>query len=169
MRWRLILEEYNPELIYIQGSKNIAADTLSRLDIGDTHNPIKPNISPLAEHFSLEKEDVLCPVNYKTIMQYQQNNKSLIETAELNKYYLIKHFHGADKKYYLLCRKHKIVIPKLLGKQVVEWYHNALCYPGETCTELSIAQHFYWRNSRKTVHEVCSKYEACQFLIRHKQ
>ena len=32
MRRRLILEEYNPELIYIQGSKNIAADALSRLN-----------------------------------------------------------------------------------------------------------------------------------------
>ena len=29
MRWRLTLEEYNPELTYIQGSKNIAAFALS--------------------------------------------------------------------------------------------------------------------------------------------
>ena len=41
MQWRLILEKYSPKLIYIQGSKNIAKDTLSRLDIGDTANPIK--------------------------------------------------------------------------------------------------------------------------------
>ena len=26
MRWRLILEEYNPKLIYIEGSKNVAAE-----------------------------------------------------------------------------------------------------------------------------------------------
>ena len=44
MRWRLILEEYNPELIYKQGFKNIVADALSRLDIVDTNNPIKPNM-----------------------------------------------------------------------------------------------------------------------------
>ena len=81
MIWSLILEEYNPELIYIQGSNTIAADTLSRLDIVDTNSPIKLNISSLAEHLSLEKEDVLHPVNYKTIMQYQQNNKPLVETA----------------------------------------------------------------------------------------
>ena len=41
IRWRLILEEYNPELIYIQGSKNIVADALSRLDIVDTNKSIK--------------------------------------------------------------------------------------------------------------------------------
>ena len=40
-QWELILEEYSPELIYIQGFKNTAADALSRLDIVDTPNPIK--------------------------------------------------------------------------------------------------------------------------------
>ena len=49
-------------------------------------------------------------------MQYQQNDKPLIETAKLNKDCSIKHFHGAVMKYYLICRKHKIVIPKLLEK-----------------------------------------------------
>ena len=98
-------------------------------------------------------------------MRYQQNNKPLLaQTAKLHKDYSIKHFHGADKKYSLICRKHKIVVPKLLEKQVLEWRHNALYHPGETHTELSIAQHFYWNNLRKTVHEVCSKCKACQFL-----
>ena len=75
MRWRNILEEYNPVLIHIlQGSKIIAAGTLSRLDIVCTHYPIKPDMSSLVGHFCLEKEDVLHLVNCKTIMQYQQNN-----------------------------------------------------------------------------------------------
>ena len=113
MRWRLILGEYNPELIYIQDSKNIAAGVLSRLDIVDTNNPIKPNMSSFAKHFFLEKENVLHPVNYKYIMQYQQSVKPLLETVKLNKDYLINHFYGAHKKYSLICRKHKIAIPKL--------------------------------------------------------
>ena len=117
MRQRLILEEHNPGLIYTQGSKNIAADALSRIEVVDTNNPIKPNMSSLAEHFSLEKENVLHPVNYKTIMRYQENDKSLIETAKLNKDYSTKHFHRVDKKYSLICAKHKIVIPKPLEKK----------------------------------------------------
>ena len=56
------------------------------------------------------------------------------------------------------------MIPKLLEKQVIEWYDNALCHPGESHTELSIAQHFYWKNLHKIVREVCSKYKACQFI-----
>ena len=62
-----------------------------------------------------------------------------------------------------------VVIPKQLEKQVVEWYHNALCHPGETRTELSISQHFYWKNLRKTVHEICTKCKTCQFLKRNKK
>ena len=31
-RWRLILEEYGPEIIYTQGEDNIVADAMSRLE-----------------------------------------------------------------------------------------------------------------------------------------
>ena len=41
-------------------------------------------MSLLAEHFSLEREDVLHPANYKIIMQNQLNKISLNETAKLN-------------------------------------------------------------------------------------
>ena len=59
-------------------------------------------MSSLTEHFSLEKEDVPHPFHYKTIMQYQQNNKSLMETSKLNKDYAIKFFHGTDQTYSLI-------------------------------------------------------------------
>ena len=49
MQWILILEEYSPELIYIQGSKNITADILSRENIVDTPNPVKNHIKPINE------------------------------------------------------------------------------------------------------------------------
>ena len=35
MRWRLILEEFGPELKYIKGENNVVADTLSRLEMSD--------------------------------------------------------------------------------------------------------------------------------------
>ena len=62
-------------------------------------------------------------------MQYQQNNKSLVDTAKSSKDYSIKHFHRANKKYYLICRKHKNLIPKLVEKQEVKYYHNTLYHP----------------------------------------
>ena len=43
MRWKLILEEFIPELIYIKGSQNIVADALSCLDKIDYLNNAKSN------------------------------------------------------------------------------------------------------------------------------
>ena len=93
MRWRLILEEFSPELIYIKGSKNIVADALSRLDKIDNvnntssnntnnNNKVEPTLESLSENFALNKEDVLHPTSFKTIMRFKQKNKFLIEIAK---------------------------------------------------------------------------------------
>ena len=54
---------------YVYKSFNIiAADALSRLDIVETDNPIKPNMLSLDVHFSLSKRYDLYPFNYKSII-----------------------------------------------------------------------------------------------------
>jgi hypothetical protein len=63
MRWRLVLEEYGPELEYIEGERNVVADTLSRLDIEDDRETLKttgksstsPNVSVLMMMTSLNQ------------------------------------------------------------------------------------------------------------------
>ena len=35
MRWRLILEEFGPELKYIKGENNVVANTISLIEISD--------------------------------------------------------------------------------------------------------------------------------------
>ena len=61
---------YSPELIYIKGSKNIATDALSRLDIVDTPNPVKNYTKSVNGHYGLEDEDISHPTNCKTIIQH---------------------------------------------------------------------------------------------------
>ena len=151
MQWRLILEEYHHELICIQGSKNIATDTytkvfkiiavdaLSRLDIVDTPNPVQKNIKCVNNHYGLEDKEISPPSNYKVIIQNQQKNKELIKISQTYKDYSKLNFHGADKKYSLICKNRKIGIPKQLENQIVEWYHDTSCHHGETHTELSIS------------------------------
>ena len=45
MRWRLILEEFRPELKYIKGEKKVVANALSWLEISDNQDIL--NISEL--------------------------------------------------------------------------------------------------------------------------
>ena len=93
MQWRLFLEEYSPELVYIQGSKNVAANALSRLDLDTDTVPVKATEHSMAELFALKEEDIL------------HQDDSQIKIAKERNDYSIKHFHGADKKYSLICRK----------------------------------------------------------------
>ena len=65
--WRI----YSPELIYIQGSKNIESYALSRLDIVDTPNTVKNNIKSIYEHYGLDDEDISHLTNYKIIIWNQ--------------------------------------------------------------------------------------------------
>ena len=61
------------------------------------------------------------------------------------------------------------MIPKQLQRRIVQWYHDTLSHLGETQTELTIAQYFYWKNLRKTVEDVCSTCDVCQRLKRNKK
>ena len=62
------MKEYSPELIYIQGSKNIPADALSRSDKVDASYPVKNNIMSINEYDRKYDEGSPHPTNYNTIM-----------------------------------------------------------------------------------------------------
>jgi hypothetical protein len=77
MHWRLILEEYAPEFLYLKGEHNIVADALSRLELVTTtehSSGEQHDIHYLADHFGLEDDDLPAdayPLHYKTIALYQ--------------------------------------------------------------------------------------------------
>ena len=67
MRWQLVLEEYGPDLIWLKGTKNQAADVLSWLPY--VENDTKENeysLLELAELYSVEDiQDEAFPLMYK--------------------------------------------------------------------------------------------------------
>ena len=92
MRWRLILEEFSPELVYIKGSKNVGADALSRLELEEVDNDVPSTLDGLAEHYGLEKDDLpktAHPTKYKTIMSHQLKDKSLMKLIKNTVYILM--------------------------------------------------------------------------------
>jgi hypothetical protein len=75
MRWRLVLEEYGPELEYIKGQRNVVADALSRLDIEDDRE-----IFNISECFGFDDDDLpesAFPVRYRDIVKAQKATPAL--------------------------------------------------------------------------------------------
>ena len=168
MRWRLILEEYSPDLIYLKGETNIVADALSRLELDTPTTTLAEmhDIQYLADHFGLDDDDLPAdayPLQYKIIALHQRKQSNLLTKLKANHDgFHLKSFCGGGKKRDLICRNDKIVIPTTLQRRVVEWYHETLCHPGETRTEQTLRQYLWWPNLRNEVHEVCTKCHLCQ-------
>ena len=104
MRWRLIIEEYSPELIYLKGQTNIVADALSRLELAtpEISNEDMHDMHYLADNFGLEDDDLpedIYPLQYKLIAKHQNQQKELF--IKLNKQqdgFHLKSFCGGGKK-----------------------------------------------------------------------
>ena len=94
MRWRLILEEFGPDILHIKGEKNIVADAISRLptaneDQNESRTEI-PGISSemLAKlEYLIFEEDAEFPLHLPLVQKVQQQ--------ELNR--KKQHFKASDQ------------------------------------------------------------------------
>ena len=156
IRWRLILEEYGPELRYIKEENNVVADALSRLAMLPLES--QPTQLNMTEHFGLEENDLpedAFPLSDKNLMIHQQADKALLTKARDHKGFTLNMFCGGGKVRSSIVKDGKMVVPKTLQKRCVQWYHKFLCHPGKTRTELTIFQHFTWKNLRGDVMVAC--------------
>ncbi len=83
LHWRLLIEEFAPEIEYIPGEENIVADSLSRLPMvaeGEQADSVQQQhqlsqSSALAELMFFYPDDVdEFPLNFDTIRTAQQND-----------------------------------------------------------------------------------------------
>ena len=65
MRWRLIIEEFGPELKYIKGENNIVAEALFSLEMSDNQDIL--NISELNGYDDEDLPDSAYPIRYHDI------------------------------------------------------------------------------------------------------
>ena len=176
MRWRLVLEEYGPELKYIKGEDNIVADALSRLELNDPVSPeevytfqggqwtTQYSSEHMAECFAADDDDAMSayPLSYSRLHREQQRDDALKDYIDAHSAsYRTTNYKAGDKSYDLYTRDGKIVVPKALQVPAVTWYHELLMHPGETRTEATLGQHFTWKGMRNTVIKVCKTCDAC--------
>ena len=75
MRWRLILEEFGPELKYIKGENNVVADALSCLE--NSPNQEILNISELYSYNDKDMPDSAYPIRYHDIAKARKTDAKL--------------------------------------------------------------------------------------------
>jgi hypothetical protein len=102
------------------------------------------------------------PLTYENISVEQAKDNDLMERYHRLTTYERKIFRWGDESYDLITREGRIVLPKSLQEKAVEWYHTLLFHCGETRTELTIAQRFYWSGMRESIQKVCSRCAICQ-------
>lgn len=147
MRWRLVIEEFGVNLIYIKGDHNVAADALSRLPRRDVDSSeIENSVEEFIENNEICISDDACPLNYEYIAQEQQKNKTLQRMLkEENNQFTLRPFVGGGKSVKLITNtKGLIIIPPGLQKKLLNWYHERLQHPGRDRLYESLYQHFDW-------------------------
>ena len=130
MRWRLILEEFGPELTYIKGANNVVADTLSRLEIIDNQDIL--NISDIYGYNDEDLPDSAYPICYHDISKAQETDAKLKQNLVSHKDFTLGTFRGLDQNHRLIFRNRKIYLSTGLQKKTVDWYHEILCHLEET-------------------------------------
>ena len=145
-RWRLIIDEFHPEIRYVKGDENQCADFLSRINYLHDEDP---------DEYPLENERVA---------RHQQGDKEISHIIseiqngrEDDKYNLVT----AGKEQILITKKQQIIIPRSLQKHVFHWMHNYLVHPGYMKLYHTLKELVYWRNMKKDISSYTRNCRIC--------
>ena len=161
MRWRLLLEEFGPEIVYIKGPKNVVADALSRLpkqgDIVDDVEAILPFAS---------KDEGIFPIQLQLIQNSQSKDRSLRKRLKDNP----NHYKRQEiENVQVITYKDRIFIPKELRNRTLNWYHHYLCHPGRDRMYKTMAATLYWDNMETDVSRFTKTCSTCQRFKKSKK
>ena len=154
--WRLIVEEYGPDIIYFPGTKNVVADFLS-------HQPFakqSPNeLNLLDKLFTANApDDNAFPLTFDIISTHQQADAKLRCLSCTHLEYQTK-IAGHSPIIYL---HDWIIAPKSLQSKIISWHHSMLAHPGESHTTQTITQHFHWSSLAPNIKQHVQVCATCQ-------
>ena len=198
LRWRMVLEEYGPELIYIKGPDNVVADALSRLDLlpelprsdGDTptthhgrdhvargqsacpKNTPNVQIRDYMQLYRAELPDDSYPLRMDRIEKEQRKDRVLLQKLNKDNSYTRQKVRGGTRRtpsHEIIMKNGKIVVPLTLKRRLMGWYHDMLMHPGITRMTNTIGMHFTWAGMAKDIENLCKKCHTCQLTKKTKK
>ena len=157
IHWRMLIEEYGIEIVYLPGKKNIVADALSRLSF----SPSKST----EQLFCLSSADeAMFPLDTKLIAEHQEIDDELKSRMKDNSKNLYTKKYVHDN--YVILENSLIYVPKPLRERALNWYHHYLVHPGENRMLNSIKRAITWPGIRQDVHKKCKYCKICQLSKR---
>ena len=134
-RWQLTIEEFGPDLEYVNGPRNVVADALRRLDTEMSHLTYNSDTFPeLFENSDGKSLTIDYPLSTSVIAKHQRKDKNLVRHIKRHPEYFTERVDGHG----IILLNNKIHIPRALRKEILKWYHTTLPYPGIIRTEKSI-------------------------------
>jgi hypothetical protein len=117
-RWRLIVEEYGPKIVYLPGKRNIIADALLRLPkLKDPYD----ESTFLEEIFALNEQSDVFPIAFDITSKAQLADKKIQQCITNNDPdFEMRIIQRAPLVYF----KGKIAIPTNLCFRILTWYHE---------------------------------------------
>ncbi|OWZ04667.1 Pol Polyprotein [Phytophthora megakarya] len=144
LRWRLEIEEYGPELVYIKGHENIVADALSRLPLHEKkHEGAAADVEPEFHSLSLGE------------IAEAQHRSGLQEGAEV----CWRSIGGT--KVLVGKAKGKMILPPELVNKVRNTYHQWLMHPGERVMLESLKETLTWPGMTESVRSWMRNCKQC--------
>ena len=171
MRWRLILEEFGPDIRHIKGEDNIVADAISRLPTASQdpseNRTESHDLSEAAECLPLENEEgfplLLSNVRKRQQIELNKNNSKLKQLVNTQKSgYQISTIEGIE----IVTYEDKIYVPPSLRNSTINWYHHFLCHPGADRLYKTINRVAYWKGMASQITTYSNRCDTCQ---RHKK
>ena len=175
LRQRLSIEEFGPIIKHIDGERNIAADTMSRIEEAEKKVDInkfmeetsaKQESHVIYETFAMEEEYIV-PINYLEIHRAQRDDIELrkFRTADTTKKnYSITKYGTLEiwMKQSQNDKKWRIFVPKTLRQPLINWYHDNLLHAGQRRMEESVLRYFTWPGCTADIERFVKSCETCQ-------
>ncbi|MGH7973976.1 MAG: RNase H-like domain-containing protein, partial [bacterium] len=163
LRWRLLIEEFHPQITHVKGKTNVEADALSRLPIDEVNYDSEQQLhESFLFHPGCDAAQMY-PLDFHLIATHQANDEDLQQRINDNpEIYNIEPYNNIQLITSTHRDVHRIEVPRALIYPTIQWYHITLGHVGEQRLRSTIASHFRFPNMKHIIHGYTSNCENCQ-------